>query len=148
MAKMPISAATRLTTCLFGLIFVSSGFAEELAKPLVLKPGRAIAFAISIADGKATVSTSRMGKLGALEAVDGEIVVGMTPRGKDDYSQLVIVEKLAQPIDFLATAHVDKIVIDEREICGRLGAPFEQRIAGNSWSVVLREFSLGAGNCK
>jgi hypothetical protein len=145
---MPISLATRLASCLFALISPSAGFAEELAKPLVLKPGRAIAFAISIADGKAMVGASRMGKLGAMEAVDGEIVVGMTPRGKDDYSQLVIVEKLAQPIDFLATAHVDKIVIDEREICGRLGTPFEQRIAGNSWSVVLREFSVGAGNCK
>ena len=148
MSNISISLATRQAACLLVLIFPSATFAEELGKPLVLKPGRAIAFAISIADGKATAGASRMGKLGALEAVDGEIVVGMTPRGKDDYSQLVIVEKLAQPIDFLATAHVDKIVIDEREICGRLGAPFEQRIAGNSWSVVLREFSLGAGNCK
>jgi hypothetical protein len=140
--------AIRRAACLFALILPSTATAQEAAKPLVLKPGQAIAFAVSIADGKATAGAWRIGKLGALEPTDNEIVVGMTPRGKDDYSQLVILEKTAQPVDFVATAHIDKVVIDEREICGRLNAPFQQHIAGNSWSVVLRDFSVGKGECK
>jgi hypothetical protein len=147
-ARDELSIAMRSAACLLGLILPSVAFAQQADKPLVLKQGQAIAFAISIADGKVAVGVSRIGKLGALQPADGEIVVGMTPRGKDDYSQLVIEEKTAQPIDFLATAHVDKIVIDEREICGRVGAPFQQHIAGNSWSVVLRDFSAGKGDCK
>jgi hypothetical protein len=137
----------RYAVYLLALFFPSLAVAEEGTKPLVLKPGQAIAFVVSVADGKATVGTSRIGKFGTLEAVDGEIVVGMTPRSKDLYSQLVIVEKTRQPIDFVATGHVGEIVIDEREICGRPDAPFQQRIAGNSWSVVLRDFSLGKGDC-
>jgi len=141
-------AVARWAGCLLAFVLPSLASAQEADKPLVLKQGQAIAFAMSIADGKATVGVSRIGKLGTLEPADGEIVVGMTPRGKDDYSQLVIVERTVQPIDFVATAHIDKIVIDEREICGRSGAPFQQHIAGNSWSVVLRDFSVGKGDCK
>lgn len=138
----------RALLCLIALIAPNSAVAEDAAKPIVLKQGQAVAIAISMAGGKPTAGAVRVGKVGALEPADGEIVVGMTPRGKDDYSQLVIVEKTAQPVNFLATAHIDKIVIDEREICGRLGAPFQQRIAGNSWTVVLRDFAPGKGGCK
>jgi len=139
----------------FSVLFLAAAllpgptFAEDAAKPLVLKlkPGQAVAFAIAIAEGKVAVQSSRLGKLGALDAADGEIVVGLQPHGKDVYAQLVIVEKTAQPIDFVATAYIDTIKIDEPEICGRLTAPFQQRVAGTSWSVVLRDFSIGKGEC-
>ena len=132
----------------FAIFAAAVSDAQENAKPLALKQGQAVAFTILVADGKTTLGTPRLGKAGALEPADGEIVVSLTLRGKDDYSQLVIVEKSATPVDFLATAYIDKIVIDEREICGRLGAPFQQHIAGNSWKVVLREFAVGKGGCK
>jgi len=138
----------RIIASLLALAVPGFAFAAGAETPLTLKQGQAVAFAVTIADGKATLGPARLGKLGALEPADGEIVIGLTPRGKDDYSQLVIAEKSAAPLDFLATAFIDKIVIDEREICGRLGAPFQQHIAGNSWKVVLREFAVGKGECK
>ena len=77
----------------------------------------------------------------------GEISVGLTPRDKELYSQLVIVERTSTPVDFVATGHIGEIVIDEREVCGRTDAPFQQRIGGTSWTVVLRDFAPGAGKC-
>ena len=114
----------------------------------MLKQGQELTFAVTIVDGKATAGAPKLGKLGAAKPKDGEITVGLTPRDKDLYSQLVVAEKTAAPIDFVATGHIGEIVIDEREVCGRLEAPFSQRIGGTAWSVVLRDFAVGKGKCE
>ena len=57
------------------------------------------------------------------------MVVGLTPRDKDLYSQILVREATPLPIDFVATGRIGEIKIDEREVCGRLAAPLSQRIA-------------------
>jgi len=131
----------------FALAAPTSALAAGAEKPLVLKQGQELTFAVTIVDGKAAVGAPKLGKLGAEKPKDGEITVGLTPRDKDLYSQLVVAEKTAAPIDFVATGHIGEIVIDEREVCGRLEAPFSQRIGGTAWSVVIRDFAVGKGNC-
>ena len=121
--------------------------AERDPKALVLKAGQELTFAVNVIDGKVLTGAPRLGKLGTALSKDGEITVGLTQRDKDLYSQIQVIEKTAQPIDFVATGHIGEIVIDEREICGRLGAPFSQRIGGTSWTVVLRTFEVGKGTC-
>ena len=120
---------------------------KKPADSFVLKSGQELTFLVTIIDGKATLGAPKLGKLGTAQPQDGEISVGLTPRDKDLYSQLLIVEKTTAPVDFIATGHIGEIVIDEREVCGRLGAPFQQRIGGTSWTVVLREFVVGKGTC-
>ena len=111
---------------------------------LVLKAGQALAFPAEIKDGKVVLGPARLGAFGRLEAAPGEISVGLSPRDKDLYDHLEIVEKTTAPIDFVATGHVGEIVIDEREIAGRIDAPISQRIGGTSWTVELREFAPSA----
>jgi len=121
----------------------SAHAAEPKPKPLVLKAGQELTFALNVANGVATPGPAALGKLGAAEARDGEIVVGLTPRDKDLYSQVMVTEKTAVAVDFVATGHIGEIVIDERVICGRLGAPFARRIGGVSWTVELHDFTVG-----
>jgi len=139
----------RLVWPLLAVLAAAPAYAAEKkpAAPFVLKSGQELTFSVSVADGKATLGAPKLGKLGTVQPQEGEITVGLTPRDKDLYSQLLIVEKTAAPIDFIATGHIGEIVIDEREVCGRLGSPFQQRIGGTSWSVVLREFVVGKGTC-
>jgi hypothetical protein len=118
---------------------------ELKPKPLVLKAGQELTFALTVANGVATPGPARLGRLGGAQPKDGEIVVGLTPRDKDLYSQVMVMEKTPVPVDFVATGHIGEIVIDERVICGRLGAPFQQRIGGVSWTVELHEFTVGKG---
>ena len=117
--------------------------AEAKARPYVLKAGQELTFAITVANGVATPGPAALGRLGGAEAKDGELVVGLTPRDKDLYSQVMVTEKTSVPVDFVATGHIGEIVIDERVICGRLGAPFAQRIGGVSWTVELHDFTVG-----
>jgi hypothetical protein len=140
--------ASRFFPLLFLALAAPPALAAEAQKPFVLKQGQELTFAVTIVDGKATVGAPKLGKLGAEKPKDGEITVGLTPRDKDLYSQLVVAEKTAAPIDFVATGHIGEIVIDEREVCGRLEAPFSQRIGGTAWSVVIRDFSVGKGKCE
>ena len=118
---------------------------EPKPKPFVLKAGQELTLAFALANGAATPGAPRLGKLGAAQAKDGEIVVGLTPRDKELYSKVMVTEKTDVPIDFVATGHIGEIVIDERVVCGRLGAPFQQRIGGVSWTVELHDFTLGKG---
>ena len=140
--------ANRIFPLLFLALAAPAAVGAEKEKPLVLKQGQELTFAVTIVDGKATAGAPRLGKLGAEKPKAGEITVGLTPRDKDLYSQLLVAEKTAAPIDFVATGHIGEIVIDEREVCGRLEAPFSQRIGGTAWSVVIRDFAVGKGKCE
>jgi hypothetical protein len=111
---------------------------------LVLKAGQALAFAVSVADGKVTTGPARLGLFGKLEPRPGEIAVGLSTRDKDLYDQLVVTEKTTTPVDFIATGQIGEIKIDEREVKGRVDAPVTQRIGGTSWTVWLHDFEAGA----
>ncbi len=140
-------ALPSLAVALALLLSPLAGRAAEVAKALTLKAGEELTFPVAIADGKATPGESRLTRLGAAKPAAGEITVGLTPRDKDLYSQVQVVERTSEPVDFVATGHIGEIVIDERVICGRLEAPFQQHIGGVSWTVVLREFTVGKGDC-
>ncbi len=110
---------------------------------LVLKAGQAIAFPASVVEGKVVLGPARLGAFGKLEPAPGEIAVGLSPRDKDLYDQLVVVEKTTAPVDFVASGMVGEIKMDERVVTGRLDAPVTQRIGGTSWTVWLHEFEVG-----
>jgi hypothetical protein len=57
-----------------------------------------------------------------------------------------VIEKTAQPIDFVATGLIGDIKIDERVLHGRLDAPVSQRIGATSWTVFLNTFEAGKPN--
>ncbi len=119
-----------------------SAVAQPPKNPFVLKGGQQLIFSATVADGKVTVGAPRLVKLGAETPKDGEISVGLTPRDKDLYSQVVVTEKTTAPVDFIATGHIGEIVIDEREIHGKLGETFQQHIGGVSWTVELHDFEV------
>ncbi|MGO9740630.1 MAG: hypothetical protein ACLPN5_03785 [Roseiarcus sp.] len=140
-------ALPSLAVALALLLSPLAGRAAEVVKALTLKAGEELTFPVAIADGKATPGEPRLTRLGAAKPATGEITVGLTPRDKDLYSQVQVVERTSEPVDFVATGHIGEIVIDEREICGRLETPFQQHIGGVSWTVVLHEFTVGKGDC-
>ena len=119
--------------------------ATPAAKPvkLVLKAGQAVVFPAKVEDGKVVLGPARLGKFGELQPAEGEIVVGLSPKDKTLYENVVVVEKTAQPIDFVATGLIGEIKIDERVLNGRLDAPVTQRIGATSWTVLLHEFEPG-----
>jgi hypothetical protein len=121
---------------------VGAASAAPTKSSFVLKGGQQLIFSATVADGKVTLGTPRLVKLGAETPKDGEISVGLTPKDKDFYSQVMVTEKTSAPIDFVATGHIGEIVIDEREIHGKLSEPFEQHIGGVSWTVVLHDFEV------
>lgn len=112
----------------------------------VLKPGQEIVFSVEIRDGAVVAGPPRLAKLGTATPGPGEMVVGLTPRDKDLYSQILLREATPLPVDFVATGEIGEIKIDERELCGRLSAPTSQRIGGTSWTVVLSQFAVGRGD--
>jgi hypothetical protein len=133
------------------LLLAGAVAAAPAAKPvkpasptkLVLKAGQAVAFPASLVDGKVVLGPARMGRFGELQPADGEIAVGLSPKDKTLYENVVVVEKTAAPIDFLATGMVGNIKIDEVAVKGRLDAPFEHRIGATSWTVWLNGFEAG-----
>jgi hypothetical protein len=120
--------------------------AAPQAKPekLILKAGQALTFPARIEDGKVVLGPARRGLFGKMKPKAGEMTVGLSTRDKDLYDQLVVEEKTAAPIDFVATGLIGEIKIDERVLKGALGAPVTQRIGGTSWTVWLHEFEVGA----
>jgi hypothetical protein len=118
---------------------------QPKAEKLILKAGQALAFPARIEDGKVVLGPPRRGRFGALEPKAGEIAVGLSPKDKTLYEDVVVVEKTAAPIDFLATGLVGNIKIDEVEVKGRLDAAFTHRIGATSWTVWLNGFEPGAG---
>ena len=125
-------------------VVLSSGPAGAASQknPFTLKGGEQLIFSADIADGKVALGTPRLAKLGSAEPKDGEISVGLTPRDKELYSQIVVTERTSKPIAFVATGHIGEIVIDEREVEGKLGATYQQHIGGVSWTVVLHDFTI------
>ena len=130
------------------LVVLATGaaVAAPVPKPahLDLKAGQALAFSASVADGKVVLGPPRAGKFGELLPADGEIVVGLSPRDKTLYENVVVVEKTAAPIDFLATGYVGGTKIDEVWVQGKLDGPISQRIGAVSWIVRLNGFEPGA----
>ena len=126
-------------------LLLAAGVAVAAPKPvkLELKAGQALAFPASIADGKVVLGPARLGVFGKLEPGPGEIAVGLSPRGKDLYEDIVVVEKTTAPVDFLATGLIGEIKIDERDIHGKLDAPVTQRIGATAWTVWLNGFEVG-----
>ena len=126
-------------------LLAAAAIAAPQPKPvkLILKAGQALTFPASVADGKVVIGPARLGLFGRMEPKPGEITIGLSTRDKDLYDQLVLVEKTAVPIDFVATGLVGEIKIDERVLTGRLDAPVTQRIGGTSWTVWLHEFEAG-----
>jgi hypothetical protein len=110
-----------------------------------LHAGEELAIPISIVDGRVTTGAPRASKLGAGEPRDGEILVGLEHEPGTLYNHIKVVEKTAQPIDFLVTGLNGGTKIDETEICGRLDAPVAARIGSIPWRFWLNGFEVGKG---
>ena len=129
-------------------LLVAAGVAVAAPAPksvkLVLKAGPAVSFPASVVEGKVVLGPARLGRFGEMLPGDGEITVGLSPKDKTLYENVVVVERTAKPIDFLATGLIGEIKIDERVLHGRLDAPVTQRIGATSWTVWLNGFEVGA----
>ncbi|HLJ70850.1 MAG TPA: hypothetical protein VKU03_05995 [Roseiarcus sp.] len=108
--------------------------------------GQTLTFAAKVEGGKVIVGRPRVSRLGAAHPAAGEMTVDLTPRDKDMYEQVIVNEKTSQPIDFVATALVGDVKIDERVLCGRLDGPASSRIGANHWRVRLHDFEVGKGD--
>jgi hypothetical protein len=116
------------------------------AQSFSLKAGEEVTLPITVQDQRVVLGAPRQSKLGTAQPKDGEITVGLTPGDKKTlYSQVVVVEKTAVPIDFVATGLIGEIKIDERVICGRLDQPTTMHIGSVSWRVSLNSFEVGKG---
>ncbi len=137
--------ALRFAAAGVSAIFLSLPFSPAVAAEpsFSLKAGQEVTFAANVEDGKVVVGPAKLSRLGQARPGAGEITVGLTPRDKELYSQVMVTENTTAPVDFVATGHIGEIVIDERVIEGHVGAPFSQHIGGVSWTVVLRDFTPG-----
>ena len=126
------------------LFVAAAGAAVAAPVHLDLKAGQALAFSAQVVEGKVVLGPPRAGKFGELAPVEGEIVVGLSPKDKTLYENVVVVEKTAAPIDFLATGYVGGTKIDEVWVQGKIGEPTSQRIGAVSWTVRLNGFEPGA----
>jgi hypothetical protein len=115
------------------------------AQQFDLRAGQELTFAVTIADGKVTVGAPRASRLGAARPKDGEMTVGLTARDKTLYEQVLVTEKTAAPIDFLATGLIGGTKIDEAVLCGRRDATTSAHIGAVSWRVRLHDFEVGKG---
>jgi hypothetical protein len=111
---------------------------------LELKAGQALTFAATLADGNVRLGPARLGKFGEMQPADGEITVGLSPKDKTLYENVVVIEKTAKPIDLLATGLVGNIKIDEVVLHGQLDAPVSARIGAVSWTVWLNGFEAAS----
>ena len=130
------------------LVAAGVAVAAPAQKPvkLVLKAGQALTFPASIVEGKVVLGPARLGRFGEMPPGEGEMTVGLSPKDKTLYENVVVVERTAKPIDFLATGMIGEIKIDERVLHGRLEAPVTQRIGATSWTVWLNGFEVGSAN--
>jgi len=116
------------------------------AQSFSLKAGQEVTLPITIQDQRVILGVPRQSKLGTAQPKDGEITIGLTPGDKKTlYSQVIVTEKTAVPIDFVATGLIGEIKIDERVICGRLDQPTTMHIGSVSWRVSLNSFEVGKG---
>ena len=116
------------------------------AQSFSLKAGQEVTLPITIQDHRVVLGVPAPSKLGTAHPKDGEITVGLTPGDKKTlYSQVIVTEKTAVPIDFVATGLIGEIKIDERVVCGRLDQPTSVHIGSVSWRVSLNTFEVGKG---
>ena len=127
------------------VLATGAALAAPAPKPvkLDLKPGLALAFAAHVVEGKVILGAARAGKFGELQPNDGEIVVGLSPKDKTFYVNVVVTEKTAAPVDFLAAGFVGGTKIDEIEVKGILETPFVHHIGATCWIVRLYGFEAG-----
>ncbi|MGD0188965.1 MAG: hypothetical protein ABSC25_27510 [Roseiarcus sp.] len=143
-------AATGLALALAAAAPGSAAGMDKRPPPLDLKPGQELTIPISIVDGHVATGAPRASKLGASQPKDGEITVGLERQQGTLYNEIAVVEKTAQPIDFLVTGLNGGTKIDETEICGRLDAPLKAHIGSVPWRFWLNGFEVGkgAGSCE
>ena len=144
------SVATALAFTLAAAAPCSAAGMAKRPPPLDLKPGTELTIPISIVDGHVTTGAPRASKLGAGQPGDGEITIGLDREKGTLYNQITVVEKTAQPINFLVTGLNGGTKIDETEICGRLDAPIAAHIGSVPWRFWLNGFEVGkgAGSCE
>jgi hypothetical protein len=118
--------------------------AEASASAFDLHPGQELTFAVTIAAGKVALAP-RTSKPDAAEPKEGEMTISLSRRDKEGYEHVTVVEKTSLPIDFVATALVGDVKIDERVLCGRLDGPASSRIGANNWRVRAHDFEVGKG---
>ncbi len=142
------SPAATLGALLFAV--VAAAAANAGAHPFDLHAGQELTIPISIVDGHVATGAPRASKLGASQPKDGEIIVGLEREQGTLYNQITVVEKTAQPVNFLITGLNGGVKIDETEICGRLDAPIAAHIGSVPWRFWLNGFEVGkgAGSCE
>lgn len=115
-----------------------------------LKAGQELTFTAAISEGQIILGPPRLGRFGTAQPRAGEITVGLSPKDKSLYEDVVVTEKTSVPLDFVATGWIGEIKIDERILCGRIDQPVTQRIGATSWKVGLSQFQVGkgAGDCE
>jgi hypothetical protein len=132
------------------LFLCGAAEADSVSAIVDVKRGMEATFPVAIVDGRVALGPSRASKLGTAQPKDGEITVGVEPGGMTPYAHLRVVEKTSAPIDFVATGFIDRIMIDEIVLCGRLDMPVSEKIAAGSLHVSLGRFAKGTGvdTCK
>ena len=107
-----------------------------------LKAGQELTFSVAIVNDQVKLSAPRQRRFGSAQPNEGEITIGLSPRDKTLYENVVVVEKTARPIDFVATGFVGGTKIDEAVLCGHLGQSSSSRIGAVSWRVSLNQFEV------
>jgi hypothetical protein len=144
--RVGVGAVTLAATFLAAVGASAAPAAGGPAQSFSLKAGQEVTLPITIQDQRVVLGAPRPSKLGAAQPKDGEITVGLTPGDKKTlYSQVIVTEKTAVPIDFVATGLIGEIKIDERVVCGRLDQPTSVHIGSVSWRVSLNTFEVGKG---
>ena len=141
MAKILLALASTLA-----LGALSSSLAAERAqeggRTIELRPGQAVVFPVAIVDSGVVVGIAHGLKPSAGAPEEGEIEVEVVKQGLSPYAELSASEKTDAPVDFVATAFVGNIKIDERIVCGQLDAPAKTRIASGAWRISLNRFAV------
>ena len=144
--RVGVGAVTLAAAFLAALGARAAPAAGGPAQSFSLKAGEEVTLPITIQDQRVILGVPRPSKLGTAQPKDGEITVGLTPGDKKTlYSRVLVTEKTAVPIDFVATGLIGEIKIDERVICGRLDQPTTMHIGSVSWRVSLNSFEVGKG---
>lgn len=141
-------ASALLSVLTSALAFAGASGPRAASSTLDVKPGQEIAFAVTIADGRVTPGPARIARPGGAQLKDGEIAVAFVRHGLSPYADLTVTEKTTVPVDFVATALVGDVKIDEVVACGRLDAPLTKRIGSGAWRVSLNRFAVHPGGAE
>jgi hypothetical protein len=132
------------TFAVAGEVCLTSAHSTEVRiNRLELKAGQAITVPALIANGKVALGQARLGKFGEMQPADGELMIGLAPRDKTLYENVVVIQRTSKPVDFVATGLIGNIKIDEIVLHGRLDGTVISRIGAVSWTVSLNGFEIG-----